>query len=73
MSVLCRLGIHRWMELGLSSLVMPAPLFECLRCHMRKVDYGYATMWVNAPKEGWTDYLEIVQPKVQAGEEGKNA
>lgn len=58
--VLCRFGLHRWLELGQLSLIQPAAnVFECLRCHRREARYGYGTIYQNEPPEGWNDYLEL--------------
>lgn len=41
-------------------LILPwVQVSECLRCHKRKADYGYATIFVEPPSEGWNDYLEL--------------
>jgi hypothetical protein len=41
-------------------LVCPwSSISECLRCHKRKADYGYACVYQNPPSEGWNDYLEL--------------
>jgi hypothetical protein len=60
MKLLCRIGLHNWLELGpFSFIVTWGKLFECLRCHKREARYGYATVSCEAPKEGWNDYLEL--------------
>ena len=57
---LCALGIHRWLNLGATSLVCPwVGLYECLRCHKRQARYGYGTITADPPEGGWTDYLEM--------------
>jgi hypothetical protein len=59
-SILCRLGLHKWHKLCRISLCMPwGELFECLRCHRREARYGYATMCSDPPAGGWSDYLEL--------------
>lgn len=56
---LCRIGLHEWLRLG-KLLILPfCTVSECLRCHVRKADYGYATVFQAAPDGGWQDYLDL--------------
>ena len=60
MKFLCKIGFHKWLEIGIFSLVIPhGRVFECLRCHLRKAEYGYATVFVREPKTKWNDYLDL--------------
>lgn len=75
---LCRLGLHKWLEFGVLRIMPHATVSECLRCHKRKADYGYATVIQNPPPDGWNDYLELgwtidmkSDPDPQAGGEGR--
>lgn len=57
--MLCRIGLHKWMKLG-SFLIIPwAVVSECLRCHVRKADYGYAVIFQKPPEGGWQDHLDL--------------
>lgn len=55
----CCVGFHKWLMLGNFSLVIPCPVYECLRCHRREARYGYATIYSDAPEGGWTDYVDM--------------
>jgi hypothetical protein len=57
--LLCYIGLHHWHLLGwMRSLIVPGQVFECLCCHRREARYGYATVYCNAPREGWNDYID---------------
>ena len=76
MKLLCKIGIHRWHELGvMRSLVQYGVVSECLRCHRRLADYGYARMYADAPSEGWNDYIDnfdtTAAPEPQKGGRGE--
>lgn len=54
MSLRCRLGLHRYRHLTLTSLLMPIPLEECVRCGVgRQYDqFGSITTFTKEYMDG---------------------
>jgi len=53
--LLCRLGLHKWRELGWLDLMLTGIAYECLRCHRREARHWYGTIYEDAPADGWRD------------------
>lgn len=63
-SILCRLGFHKWVELGWMNLMLSGIAYECVRCHRRKACYWYGTFINEMPNGGWQDSkLEEADPR----------
>jgi hypothetical protein len=48
MNILCRIGLHRWREIGFTSLVMPAGVDQCARCERGRVREWFCTVHYTA-------------------------
>lgn len=43
MSFLCKIGLHKWRQVGLGSLVMPVFIDRCERCGCGRANGGHYT------------------------------